>query len=145
MTPLEWGPLECHTYDTKNGCELQTRHVPQTFTHLTQHIFNPVFAPCSEPQIICVSFSRQLYTYCLQAAVCNMMTAYGSLSMGFSVLFYSGRGRPVHFSNKPYRLIFMHMTLKTQRKQNCRECVLTLLCSFNNRSMGKLEIKVKIK
>lgn len=119
MTPLEWDPLKSHTYNTKkNGCELQNRHVPQTFTHLTRHMFIPAFVPCSEPQIICGGFSGQLYTYCLQAAVCNMMTAYGSLSMGFSVSFHSGRGGPVHLSNKPYRLIFICMTLKTQRAEN---------------------------
>ncbi len=37
MTPLEWGPPKCHTYDTKNGCELQSRYVSQTFKCL--HIY----------------------------------------------------------------------------------------------------------
>ncbi len=37
MTPLEWGPPKYHTYDTKNGCELQSRYVSQTFKCL--HIY----------------------------------------------------------------------------------------------------------
>ncbi len=52
MTPLEWGPPKCHTYDTKNGCELQSRYVSQT-GHIGHNMFlflywSPVFNVTSD-------------------------------------------------------------------------------------------------
>ncbi len=132
MTPLEWGPPKCHTYDTKNGCELQSRYVSQTFKCLhiykSLHIGHNMFllVSCSKPLIICGSFCEQLYTYiqyCLQAAVCNMSDSIGFSQHGFQCFIPLRERKACTLINKPYRLIFLGMTLKTQRELNCRENV----------------------
>ncbi len=60
MTPLEWGPPKCHTYDTKNGCELQSRYVSQTFKCL--HIYKSLHI--GHNMLLFLYWSPALNKYC---------------------------------------------------------------------------------
>jgi len=139
MTLLEWGPLKCHTYDThtQKNVNYNTDMVPKPL-----HIWRNILLFLHSPIVLNFAGSCK-HTVCKQQCATWWQHMVPS---AWGLVFQSTYGEegmntfqtnPIDSSSSAWQ--------SKQREQNCRESVLTLVCSFNTYSMEKLEIKVSCK